>query len=186
MEQKVILISRYLHCVDGIDNLYKKLTIHSYADMPVNIQNAIRKACTDYIGTEAGHLLYERQNHRFNYTDFVLSVPNTINQKYGFQVAHFSFERIETTFDCVPVSWEDDLILDTQILTYEAWKRIKEMILDVRNLHRREQITQLCQESELPLPEHFCDTAECEELLDEIRNRLHPSRLLVFAQELEG
>lgn len=84
------------------------------------IQNAIQKACTDYIGTEERHLFYEKQHHKFDYTDFVLSVPNTINQKYGFQMARFALERTEEPSDFVQVPWDENLNQNTQILNYEA------------------------------------------------------------------
>lgn len=153
--------------------------------MPMDIKKAIQYACTDYIGTEEGHLLYEKQNHEFDYTAFVLSVPNTINQKYGFQVARFSLEHIKEPSDFIQVPWDENLVRNTQILDYETWKQIKECILDVTNLHRKEYLTQLCHESELPLPKHFCDTSECECLLDTIRERLHPSRFVTLYEELK-
>lgn len=185
MARKIILISQFSCYVDGIDNLYKKITIYKHTNMPMDIKKAIQYACTDYIGTEEGHLLYEKQNHEFDYTAFVLSVPNTINQKYGFQVARFSLEHIKEPSDFIQVPWDENLVRNTQILDYETWKQIKECILDVTNLHRKEYLTQLCHESELPLPKHFCDTSECECLLDTIRERLHPSRFVTLYEELK-
>lgn len=106
-----ILISKFDCTVDGIDHLYKKVMIYYPAKAKIDLKTAIQNACTEFIQTPTGNQIYQANNQTFTWTDFILHVPNNINQKHGFQVSRFTLERILDTTPYTQVDWFDNLIL---------------------------------------------------------------------------
>ena len=54
-------------------------------DKSINIFEAIKKACEEYVKTEEGYRTYLFNCESFNWGDFATYVPNQICEKYGFR-----------------------------------------------------------------------------------------------------
>lgn len=68
---------------DGLNVKTMVLTLD--VDEGIDIDAAIRAACTEYCKTEEGKRTYEGNCNSFNYGDFEAHVPNSICGNYGFR-----------------------------------------------------------------------------------------------------
>lgn len=182
MTKRQIVISKFNSTVDGIDHLYKKVTIYHSLKTMTELQAAIRNACTDFIHTEQGNALYHQNQQTFSWTDFILHVPDHINQKYGFQV-QFSLERILDTTPYVQVDWFENLINPQIPISFQQWINLKYKLLNVQNLNRTEQIQLLLEKAKLPVTK-VRGTEDMETTLETIREWIDLEELRAFYQEL--
>ena len=92
---------------DGWD--LRTLTIvFEVPDEAFDLVEAVKKASTEYCLTENGRATYEYNCHSFNWADFVMSVPNSICEKYGFKVV------VDGILSDIEVNWDEELVDSSQ------------------------------------------------------------------------
>lgn len=104
MLRNVVAIER-----DGLD--FRALTIlFEVPDEKFNLEEAVKKAATDYCLTKEGRKTYDYNCSWFNWADFDLNVPNSFCEKYGFR------KVTDGTLSDIIVNWDDHLVDDAQML----------------------------------------------------------------------
>lgn len=76
----------------------------------VDVEKAVKDACTEYCLTEKGRKVYEGNCDCFNWGDFDTYVPNDICKKYG-------FEKIDYAYDIEEYKFNQQLVDETDIYT---------------------------------------------------------------------
>lgn len=85
----------------------------------IDLKEAIKKACTEYVNSKEGRDIYSYNCELFNWADFCSNVPNEICRKYG-------FEKDEDVFAEESVNWDEQLINEEDLtLTDEMWESLK-------------------------------------------------------------
>lgn len=103
MFRNIVAIER-----DGLD--FRALTIlFEVPDEKFDIEEAARKAATEYCLTENGRKIYDYNCSSFNWADFEMNVPNEICEKFGFR------KVINGILSDVVVNWDDELVDDSVI-----------------------------------------------------------------------
>ena len=86
---------------DGLDVHTFALCLETVED-DLDIKQAVKNACEEYIKTPAGKATLEYNSGYFDWADFAMNVPNEICKKYG-------FTKIEADENYI-VSWGEQLI----------------------------------------------------------------------------
>ena len=82
---------------DGLDTRIVVITVN--VDEGVDVEKAIKAACTEYCKTEEGRKTYEGNCNCFNWGDFDTYVPNDICRKHGFSKAGLEIQAEEVDFN---------------------------------------------------------------------------------------
>ena len=88
-------------------------------DTSINLTDAVKRACTEYVKTKNGFDTYQYNCNLFNWADFETSVPNEICRKYG-------FEKVDSILSEEDVVWDEQLVDETSIcLTDKEFEELK-------------------------------------------------------------
>ena len=60
----------------------------------IDLKQAIKDACREFIVTPEGLKLYSKNHEQFNWQHFAANVPNTICEKYGFKKVQTNNENV--------------------------------------------------------------------------------------------
>ena len=64
---------------------YEKIMVFSVDELVcVDLMEAVQAACDEYVTTEEGDMVYQRNAQTFDWMDFWENVPNDLCKKYGF------------------------------------------------------------------------------------------------------
>lgn len=83
-------------------------------DENINIEQAIKNACTEYCLTEEGKRTYEDNGNCFNWGDFDTYVPNEICERHGFKKTWLNIAP-EFNFDQQLV--DEDTLLEEEFIS---------------------------------------------------------------------
>lgn len=133
-------------------------------DRTIDLKEAIKNACNDYIKTSEGVKTYKYNCGYFNWADFSANVPNSICRKYG-------FEKMDDVVSDETVDW-DELLVDEPTLSDEQIEKLK---------------TELFMNGTEALEDFIGDTIDenwekdtIDNMLDEIISQMPDSELLEF------
>lgn len=103
----------------NIRTLSMEIIVH---DETIDLKEAIKKACTEYVNTKPGRDTYLYNCELFNWADFSANVPNEICRKYG-------FEKAEDVYAEEEVAWDEQLVNEEElVLTDEMWEDLKKSL----------------------------------------------------------
>lgn len=88
-------------------------------DENIDIKEAVRAACTEYVQTKAGFNTYEYNCNYFDWADFEMNVPNYICRRHG-------FEKVDSIMALDDVAWGEQLVDEDKLrLTDEQFEALK-------------------------------------------------------------